>query len=153
MSEGHKNRFLRPETLSAVGILVVAAGFLIPTTDLRSISALLPAAMLIGLIILSLLLLLSDQRKASAGEAPEKVTNSPKRVIGAFCLIVAYAVASDLIGFYISTVIAVPTVAYVFGFRNPLGLAIATAIVVGSIWLIFDFGMSQDFPTGRLWQN
>ena len=28
---------------------------------------------------------------------------------------------------------------------------IDTVIVVGTIWAIFDFGMSQDFPTGRLW--
>ena len=37
--------------------------------------------------------------------------------------------------------------AAVFDYRHPLGLLIATAIVVGTIWAIFDFGMSQDFPT------
>jgi len=42
-------------------------------------------------------------------------------------------------------------VTFAFGYRNPLGLAVATVIVVGTIWMIFDFGMSQDFPTGRLW--
>ena len=79
------------------------------------------------------------------------MTKSPKRVFGAFALIVAYALATDFIGFYVSTVVAVPLTAFLFGFRNPLGLALATVIVVGAIWLIFDFGMSQDFPAGRLW--
>jgi hypothetical protein len=44
-------------------------------------------------------------------------------------------------------------VAFAFGYRNPLGLLVATGIVVGSIWLIFDFGMSQSFPAGRLWKD
>ena len=143
----------RPETLTALGIILVAAGFLIPTYDLRAISALLPATMLVGLIVLSVLLLVSDQRKAGAGEDARPMTKSPKRVIGAFGLIVAYALATDFIGFYISTAVTIPLVAWVFGYRNPLGLLIATLIVTGTIWAIFDFGMSQDFPAGRLWER
>lgn len=151
MPESHKPRLTRPETLTALGIIVVAAGFLIPTYDLRAISALLPAAMLIGLIVLSVALLISDQRKASAGDDAKPMTQSPKRVIGAFLLIVAYALGTDFIGFYVSTALTIPLVAWIFGYRSPLGLLVATVIVVGTIWAIFDFGMSQDFPTGRLW--
>ncbi|PWR01396.1 hypothetical protein DKT77_16960 [Meridianimarinicoccus roseus] len=151
MSESRNSRLRRPETLTALGIILVAAGFLIPTSNLRAISALLPAAMLIGLIVLSVVLLLADQRTASAGEKAAPVTKAPKRVIGAFLLIVGYALATDFIGFYVSTTVTIPLVAWVFGYRSPLGLLIATVIVVGTIWAIFDFGMSQDFPTGRLW--
>lgn len=151
MSESRNSRLTRPETLTALGIIVVAAGFLIPTFDLRAISALLPATMLIGLIVLSVFLLVSDQRKANTGEEAQPMTKSPKRVIGAFLLIVAYAFATDFIGFYISTAATIPLVAWIFGYRSPLGLLIATVIVVGTIWAIFDFGMSQDFPVGRLW--
>jgi hypothetical protein len=49
--------------------------------------------------------------------------------------------------------VAVPLVAWLFGYRNPLGLLLATVIVVGAIWVIFDFAMSQEFPVGRLWQE
>ena len=151
MPESRNSRLTRPETLTAVGIILVAAGFLVPTYDLRAISALLPATMLIGLIVLSVLLLLADQRKASAGEDAAPMTKAPKRVIGAFLMIVSYALACDFVGFYVSTAVTIPLVAWVFGYRSPLGLLIATVIVVGTIWAIFDFGMSQDFPTGRLW--
>ncbi|WP_121632327.1 tripartite tricarboxylate transporter TctB family protein [Tropicibacter alexandrii] len=151
MPESRKSRLTRPETLTALGIIVAASGFLFPTFELRAISALLPAAMLIGLIVLSVVLLLADQRKASAGEGAAPMTKSPKRVVGAFLLIVAYALATDFIGFYVSTVVAVPLVAWLFGYRSPVGLLIATVIVVGTIWAIFDFGMNQDFPTGRFW--
>lgn len=153
MPEPKKNRFLRPETLTAFGIILVASAFLIPTLELRTISALLPTAMLAGLIGLSLLLLVADQRAAGAGAPATKVAKSPKRVVGAFLLIAAYAVAVDLIGFYVSTAITIPLVASIFGFRNPFGLALATAIVVGTVWLVFDFGMSRDFPAGRIWLN
>ena len=153
MPESRKSRLTRPETLSALGIIVVAAGFLIPTFELRAISALLPAAMLIGLILLSVILLFADQRKVGAGEDAQPMTQSPERVIGAFLLIVAYALATDFMGFYVSTTVTIPLVAWIFGYRSPLGLLIATVIVVGTIWAIFDFGMSQDFPTGRLWER
>lgn len=155
MSDRSHNRLTRPETLTAVGIILIAAGFLVPTADLRSISALLPAAMLIGLIVLALALalLVMDQRKAARAEAPAQMTQSPKRVAGAFLLILGYALACDFVGFYLSTAVTIPLVAFAFGYRNPLGLLVATAIVVGSIWLIFDFGMSQSFPAGRLWKD
>ena len=48
MSEPHKNRLLRPETLTALGTIIVAAALLVPTFGMRPISALLPAAMLVG---------------------------------------------------------------------------------------------------------
>lgn len=152
MSKSRSNRLLRPETLAALGIIVVAALLLVPTYTLQPISALLPAAMLFGLLGLSTLLIVADQRKAGRGEEAEKVTTSPSRVAGAFLLIIVYALAVDFAGFYLSTAITIPLVAYTFGYRNPIGLAIATAIVVGAIYLIFDFGMSRDFPAGRLWQ-
>lgn len=153
MSASRKNRLFRPETLTAIGIILVAVGFLFPTFELRAISALLPASMLIGLIVLSVFFLAMDQRKAGEPGDETTLTQSPKRVIGAFLLIVSYALATDFIGFYVSTAITIPLVAWAFGYRSPLGLLIATVIVVGAIWLIFDFAMSQDFPTGRLWRN
>lgn len=151
MPESRKSRLTRPETLTALGIIVVAVGFLIPTFEMRAISALLPAAMLIALIVLSVFLLISDQRKVSTGPDAKPMTQSPKRVVGAFLLVVAYALATDFIGFYVSTAVTIPLVAWLFGYRSPLGLLIATVIVVGTIWAIFDFGMSQEFPSGRLW--
>lgn len=151
MTDRLASRMTRPETLTAIVLILLAACFLIPTAALRPISALLPAAMLIGMIALSALLLLSDQRKAAAGEDALPMTKAPGRVMAAFLMVVAYALATDFIGFYLSTAVMIPLVAYAFGYRNLLGLALATAIVMGTIWLIFGLAMSQDFPVGRLW--
>ncbi len=84
MSDHRTHRLLRPETLTALGIAAAAFAFLYPTSTLRPISALLPAVML-WLIILSLLLLIADQRKASAGEETEPMSKSPGRSQVPFC--------------------------------------------------------------------
>lgn len=152
MSDHRPHRLARPETLTALGTILISLSFIFPTTELRPISALLPAAMLVGLIALSVILLVHDQRKASQGTETPPMSKAPKRVVGAFLLIVSYALATDFIGFYSATAIAIPLVAWLFGYRSPPGLALATAIVLGSVYLIFDLGMSQDFPAGRLWQ-
>lgn len=146
------SRLLRPETLTAIGLLIASVAFLIPTAEMRPLSALLPAAMLIATSILSVILLISDQRKAAAGEPAAAMTKSPGRVLGALALIVLYTLAVDFIGFYPATAVSVPLVAWTFGYRHPLGLLTATAIVLGFIWLVFSFAMSQEFPVGRLWE-
>ena len=151
MSNSDTHRLLRAETLTAIGLFLAAAGLLFPTAELKPISALLPASMLIAMMVFAVILLIADQRKAAAGEAAEKVTKSPKRVLWAFFLIVVYALSVDFIGFYVSTAVSVPLVAYLFGYRKPLGLAVATAIMLGMIYLIFGLAMSQEFPTGSLW--
>ena len=152
MSDRRTSRLTRPETLTALGLILISAGLLIPTIGMRPISALLPASMLVALIVLSIVLLIRDQRKAASGEPAAPMTESPHRVAGAFALVVLYAVATDVVGFYPATVVTVPLVAWLFGFRNPLGLLLATVIVVGSIWLIFDLAMNERFPTGIIWE-
>lgn len=145
------HRLLRPESLTAIGIVLVSAGLLLPTLEMRPLSALLPAAMLISLILLAAWMFVNDQHSASKKEAAKAMTKSPKRVLGAFVLVVLYALSVDFVGFYTSTALSVPLVAYLFGFKNPSGLAIATIIVLSVIYLIFGFAMNQEFPTGRLW--
>lgn len=151
MSETRPSRLTRPETLTAVGILVVAGAFLVPALELKPISALLPVAMLVGLMALSLALLIKDQRKASNGDVAKPMMQAPSRVASAFLLITGYMVATDLIGFYPATAVTIPLVAYAFGYRSLPGLLAATVIVVGAIYLIFDFAMAQQFPAGIVW--
>lgn len=151
MPESNASRMLRPETLTALVTIAAASALLFPTASLRPISALLPGAMLAALLVLSLLLLISDQRKATKGETAKPMTKSPKRVMGAFLITFAYVLSVDLIGFYLSTALFVPLVAFVFGYRRPVGLGLATVIVLAAIYLIFGYAMAQEFPIGRLW--
>lgn len=145
------HRLRRPETLVAIGLVLAAGGLLLPATALPPLSALLPATMLAALLVLGTIMLVRDQRRAAAGAAPTPLARSPGRVLGAFALILLYALAVDGIGFYPATALAVPLIAAAFGYRSPLGLALATLLVLSGIWLLFDFVMDQSFPTGRFW--
>jgi putative tricarboxylic transport membrane protein len=146
-------RFLRPESLTAAATFLVSAAFLIPAIQLSPISALLPLAMLGSLMVLAVAMLIVDQRKASQGVAAERMTRAPGRVMAAFVMIVLYACAVEVIGFYPSTAVAVPLVAHAFGYRNVPRLALATLVVMAAIYLIFGFAMSEQFPAGLLWSK
>ena len=153
MSSTHWGRLLRPATLTALGTLGLASVFVPSTLTLPAISALLPGAMLATLALLAVLLLISDQRQAQQGQASEVISQSPKRVLGAFALILAYALCVDGLGFYPSTAVAVPLIAFAFGYRQLRGLAIATVVVTGGIYLIFSYAMAQEFPLGHWLTN
>ena len=153
MSQSLTSRMLRPDTLVACALIVVAAGFLAMALELKMQVAMMPIAVLVGLIGLGVALLFSDQRKASAEIAPKKMTQSPHRVLGAFGLIVIFFAAVHFAGFYPSIAVFVPLSAWLFGYRDPRGLVIATAIVLAGIYAIFTLAMAQEFPTGIFWSN
>ena len=151
MSTGLASRLLRPESLTSLGIFVLSAVFLSFTANLDPLSALLPAVMLASLMVLAVLLFIMDQRQAAAGHEAKRATKNPKRVLGALALVVLYTIAVDLLGFYPSTAVFIPLVAYLFGYQSIKGLALATAIALGGIYLIFSFAMAQEFPLGQVW--
>ena len=146
-------RCLRPATLTALGTLILVSVFVPSTLTLPAIAALLPGAMLAALAILAVLLLIQDQRGAGEGKAAEAITSTPSRVLTAFALIVGYALSVEWLGFYPSTAVSIPLTAYVFGYREPKGLLIATLVVTGGIYLIFSYAMAQEFPIGLLWSK
>jgi putative tricarboxylic transport membrane protein len=146
-----KDRLLRSDTVAALVVIATSAGLLVPTAQLRRASAMLPASMLVSLIVLAVILLVVDQYRAAAGEPDRQLTKAPKRAFSVFILVALYFVSVEFLGFYLSTTLSVPIVAYVFGYRDRFGLIIATVIVVAAIYLIFDVAMNQQFPAGRLW--
>lgn len=146
-------RCKRPTTLTALGTLVLAVVFVPSTLTLPSISALLPGVMLAALVVLALLLLIRDQRDAATQTSTDANRHSTSRVLIAFALIVGYALAVEWLGFYPSTAVAVPLTAFVFGYRQKLGLLLATLVVTAGIYLIFSLAMGQEFPSGLLWSR
>lgn len=128
-------------------IILASAGLLFyGALDLPAMSALLPVAMLICLMILGVaLIVLQYLRRMTVSEKKLKISN-PSRALASFGLIVVYTLAVHYIGFYISTIVMVPSVAWLFGYRNFPRLLLATAIFVGGIYLIFSMLMGQRFP-------
>jgi len=153
MTNHQWRRCLRPATLMACGTLVLVSIFIPTTLGLPPISALLPGAILAALSVLALLLLIQDQREAAQPQQEQTIGTTPHRALQAFALIVGYALSVEWFGFYPSTAVGIPLTAYVFGYREPKGLLLATAIATGGIYLIFSYAMAQEFPSGLLWSK
>lgn len=136
---------LQAEIGFAVLIVLGCAALLVVAADLPTMSALLPIAMLVCIIVLALMLMASLLTGRVA--APEKLSiERPRRILGAFASIFIYALAVPFVGFYTSTIVMLPTVAWFFGLRSPRALALATVIFVGGVYLIFTVAMGQRFP-------
>ncbi|WP_413206121.1 tripartite tricarboxylate transporter TctB family protein [Rhodospirillum sp. A1_3_36] len=150
MSNHAKRRVLGADGFTALGLIAGAVLLAIKASELSTMAGLLPLAMLVMLIGLGALLVIMDARKNARGEDPSRLTETPGRALGAFALIILYCLAVDVIGFYLATLIAVPVIAWVFGYRDKFRLALGTAIFIGLLFGIFSLIMNQDFPVGIL---
>lgn len=145
MESRHFNRRVAIDIGFAVFIVAASAAFLILSLDLPAMSAILPVAMLSAMIGLGILLIVTQYLRRDSLE-DNLDFGKPSRVIGAFAAIVVYALAVQFLGFYLSTIVMILVVAWAFGYRKWFGLALATAIFVGGIYLIFSILMGQRFP-------
>lgn len=132
--------------IAGIVIILAAAALLFQAVKMPTMSAMLPVAMLVFLIVLGAILLGRNVIAQRRGVTQAPVVRRPKRAFSAYFAMVAYAVLVPLIGFYTSTVLMVPIVAWAFGYRNPARLLLATAIFVGSVYAVFNFAMGQQFP-------
>jgi len=137
---------LGAEGIAAIVIILGASALLVEAVPMPTMSAMLPIAMLVFLIGLGAIMLVRNVIVRRKGVVQERLVRRPKRAIGAYFAIVIYTLSVSLIGFYTSTVLMVPLVGWIFGYRNLPRLMLATAIFVGSIFVIFNLAMGQQFP-------
>ena len=137
---------LGAEGIAAIVIMLGASALLVEAVPMPTMSAMLPIAMLVFLIGLGAIMLVRNVIVRRKGMVQERLVRRPKRAIGAYFAIVIYTLLVSLIGFYTSTALMVPLVGWIFGYRNLPRLMLATAIFVGSIFVIFNLAMGQQFP-------
>ena len=63
---------------------------------------------------------------------------------------VVYCVLFDILGFYLATVLYMPSIMYILGMRKPLHFVLTTAGIILSIYIIFTVLLSTVFPKGIL---
>lgn len=146
MSDKVRGSLLGADGIAAIVIMLGASALLVEAARMPTMSAMLPIAMLVFLIGLAATMLVKNVTAQRRGVVQARLVQRPKRAIGAYFAIVIYSLLVSLIGFYTSTVLMVPLVGWIFGYRNLPRLMLATAIFVGSIFLIFNFAMGQEFP-------
>ncbi|WP_425643044.1 tripartite tricarboxylate transporter TctB family protein [Marinomonas gallaica] len=152
MNNNNTKPLFRPMIVIAICIFIASAAFLVPALELNGNASLLPVAMLVSLMLLSVILIVIDVSKARSNKAPHTpALESPKRVVGALLSVFLFVTCVDLFGFYLTTAIFVPVTAYLFGCRSVKILLIADVIVVAGIYLIFGMAMAKDFPMGSIW--
>lgn len=146
MSTKIRSSPLGAEGIAAIVIMLGASALLVEAVPMPTMSAMLPIAMLVFLIGLGAIMLVRNVIVRRKGVVQERLVRRPKRAIGAYFAIVIYTLLVSLIGFYTSTVLMVPLVGWIFGYRNLPRLMLATAIFVGGIFVIFNLAMGQQFP-------
>ncbi|NVK02385.1 MAG: tripartite tricarboxylate transporter TctB family protein [Oceanospirillaceae bacterium] len=151
MSLTLKTRLTRPLTVTSLILMLVALSLLPMALELNDVPSLLPVTMLLALAGLSLIAIVGDQRQALHQGSTEPLLKAPLRVYGALCIVFLYIGSVHLLGFYPTTCIFVPLIAYLFGCKSPKTLVVATLLVPGLIYLIFGLAMSKEFPSGLIW--
>lgn len=139
-----------PDLITGIAIIVVAGFLLLRTPDMPTMSSLLPITMLSTLIGLSILMILRffAATRSERFKAPRhQIFENLPRFLGIVVAIGLYVASVSLIGFYTTTAVMVPLVAWSFGYRDIKRLLLADLIFTGGLAIIFALLMGQDLPT------
>lgn len=138
-----------PDLIAGIVIILAAGALLTRTVAMPVMTALLPVVMLGALVVLAALMI---GRALLGGRSGRKL--APRYPVfanaGAFAGIVLaialYIAGVVALGFYTSTAIMLPVVAWCFGYRDIKRLLLANVIFTGGLALIFVVLMGQELP-------
>ncbi|MCS2609779.1 tripartite tricarboxylate transporter TctB family protein [Halomonas dongshanensis] len=138
-----------PDLVAGVLIIVASALLLTRTSSMPFMTALLPVTMLGALIVLAALMVLRALvgGKGNRKLAPRFPVFSDAKAF--WCIILAislYMAGVATIGFYTSTAIMLPVVAWLFGYRDLKRLLLADIIFTGGLAVVFVVLMGQELP-------
>lgn len=113
-----------------------------------------PLMVLIPAVILGPIIMLRGQRKLrDNGENPHFFTSFP-RFFMLLVLLILLILGVQEIGFFTTTVVLIPVIAWTLGYRKPLPLAITTIGFLGFIHILFIEIFSRPLPPeiwSKLW--
>ena len=140
---------INPDLIAGIAIVLASGGLLTRTSDMPAMTALLPVTMLVVLMVLGALLVIRvfvDAKTAKEFAPKYEVFTHFRRFIGVVASIAVYVGGVAVIGFYTTTAVMVPVIAWCFGYRNIKRLLLADAIFTGGMALIFVVLMGQELP-------
>lgn len=93
-------------------------------------------------------------RRRDGAEAPQSLENETRgarlRVAGVLALLIGFAAAIPVLGFYVATPIAAAAIAMVAGTRNPVSLLVLAASLTLSLYVLFSLILRVPLPPGLL---
>lgn len=145
-----RSRRLDPDLIAGIVIVLAAGALLLRTAGMPAMTALLPVSMLSVLVLLGVFLIarcVIRLKRQGDAYAPTQVFDNARRFLGIAASIALYVAGVALLGFYTTTAVMIPAVAWCFGYRSLKGLLLADLIFTGGIAIIFVLLMGQELPT------
>ena len=148
---------LTKDTYLAIAIVVFSIVVLLGTLSYPYQSAYFPRFILILLGGLGCALFVKEIKKKKPPTSEKNEDRAPFFQNPAFIKVslmivysVVYMLAISYIGFFSTTIVAIPIMIWLLGVRKPSTIIISTGIVVFFIYLIFDIFLRVPFPEGFL---
>jgi hypothetical protein len=136
------------------GFCLFCLFFLIPNQvgGFTEAASLLPVLIVLFILMLSILLIVSSLRLEAADANEVHTGNKPKPstlflVIG---IMIAYAWSLDIIGFLLSSLLAMVSLFLIFGVREYKRIALITFITLAVLYISFEKLLVAPLPVGTL---
>lgn len=146
---------ITPTAIGAAVLISVVLFFLFFSVNLKGSSAYFPTFTLGLILILSMVLIVKEVfvRKpadpdAKKGEPWSKTLTL--QIALSIVLMFAYIPLMNWVGFYTTTLIYVPIVSYIYGYRDIKRVIIGTVVYTGLLYIIFSQLMGREMPSGIL---
>lgn len=103
---------------------------------------LMPSVVLIMMAVFGLLMIVRPDTQGTDGFSPRSF--GLKMVLLLYLL--AFTTLFHIIGWLLASLLLLLTMPLLAGYRNPIGIGVATALVLGGVWLIFVVGIEAPLP-------
>jgi putative tricarboxylic transport membrane protein len=141
------------ERLTALGMIVVAAFFLVQSTDMPGTSGTFPQFTTTIIILLAVVMIvrsfLTHDRKLQ-GEVSFDFSYFGMKPVYIMVVGVVYTILIFQIGFYVTSVLFFFLVTWMTGYKNLKGTAIVAVVLFPLMYLFFTIGLGADLPRGVL---
>lgn len=141
------------ERLTALGMIAVAAFFLVQSTNMPGTSGTFPQFTTIVIILLAVIMIvrtLFTHDKTLTGEVRFDFSYFGMKPVYVMVVGVAYAILIFQIGFYVTSVLFFFLVTWMTGFRNLKVTAIVAVVLFPLMYVFFTISLGADLPSGVL---
>ncbi|QFT96904.1 Tripartite tricarboxylate transporter TctB family protein [Roseovarius sp. THAF8] len=108
--------------------------------------------MVLGLVLSGFGLLVGGRGVVRGRAEPRPLTNHTGRVFITVAIGAVYLAIVPILGFYTASALVVLALPVALGFRQPVLLALATAVFIGIVWAVFSIVLEKPLPT-EFWQT
>ncbi len=141
---------MHPDLVTGLVLLLVSLAGLGYTSRLPSEAALFPRLVLGTMAVLALAQVLRTVRRRRPPSLPRQSVVHPRRLLVALALSLAYVIGVQLLGYFTTTILWVPTTAWCLGYRNRTVTLVTAVAYVLVTFVLFDRVFERPLPAERL---